>query len=520
MPEARHTAGIVMPNWLAQRAAITPHQPALTHGRSSWTFAEFDRRASAMARHIAGLGAHAGDRVALLLRNSLEFAAIVHAAPRAGVVLVPLNMRLTAHELAWQLADIGARLLLHDQHTAPQAAAIQELVPDLTLAALETTASAPGRIDPADLLNSAVPLQRSIDLSAVATVIYTSGTTGRPKGALLTYGNHWWSAVGSAFHLGAHTDDRWLAVLPLFHVGGLAILIRGVVYGIPVIIHDAFDPAAVNQAIDQDGVTLISVVSAMLQRMLDARGEHPYPATLRCVLLGGGPAAQPLLDRCTRRGIPIAQTYGLTEAASQVATLAPADAQRKPGSAGKPLLPTELRIDRDGVPAAAGEVGEIIVRGPTVMAGYANRPDATARTLRDGWLRTGDLGYLDDEGYLYIVNRRDDLIISGGENVYPAEIEAVLVTHPAVQEACVVGVPDVRWGQVPAASITVRPGSALDEAAIISFCKARLAPYKVPRYVQFLDALPRNAAGKILRSTLRETFMVHAVGVSEQLGQT
>jgi O-succinylbenzoic acid--CoA ligase len=350
---------------------------------------------------------------------------------------------------------------------------------------------------------SSAALRATIDLAETYTIIYTSGTTGQPKGALLSYGNYWWSAVGSALNLSSHADDRWLAVLPLFHVGGLSILVRAAIYGIPVVLHSSFDPAAVNRAIDEDGVTIISVVSTMLQRMLEQRGARPYPASLRCVLLGGGPAPQPLLEACAARGVPVVQTYGLTETASQVATLAPADALRKLGSAGQPLLPTELRI----ASAGAGEVGEILVRGPTVMRGYINRPEQTAQALRDGWLHTGDLGYLDTEGYLYVVSRRHDLIISGGENIYPAEIESALLAHPAVEEAAVVGLPDPRWGQVPAAAVKLRAGMAASETDLIDFCRGRLAGYKVPKLVYFAATLPRNAAGKLLRDEIRADLM-------------
>src|SRR5690606_22452106 len=233
----------------------------------------------------------------------------------------------------------------------------------------------------------------------------TSGTTGRPKGAQLTYGNHWWSAVASALNLGLHGDDRWLACLPLFHVAGLSILMRSVIYGMTAVVHDRFDPERVNRAIDEDRVTIVSVVAATLQRMLEARGDRPYPGHLRCLLAGGGPVPVPLLEECHRRGLPVVQTYGLTETASQVVTLAPDDALRKIGSAGKPLLPNELRIvplgarsmeepgaaEETGPPAAAppGHVGEIAVRGPTVTPGYFRDPESTARALRDGWLYTG-----------------------------------------------------------------------------------------------------------------------------------
>lgn len=520
------TSGIVIQDWLAHRAAVSPDRLALDAGRVRWTFAELDRQASAMARRLAALGIRAGDRVALLLSNGPTFVALVHAAPRLGAVLVPLNTRLAAPELAWQLGDAGARLLIHDEQHAELAAATLQTMHAGPGATAPTTATAPASLPAQDtpeelpedsahavercatatlseLPEADIPLSTKIDLSTIHTIIYTSGTTGRPKGAMLTYGNHWWSAIGSALNLGLHADDRWLAVLPLFHVGGLAILLRSTIYGIAAVVHAAFDPAAANRAIDEDGVTIVSVVSTMLQRMLAERGPRPYPPSLRCVLLGGGPAPRPLLDICAERGIPVVQTYGLTETASQVATLSPADALRKLGSAGKPLLPIELRIDRHGMPAPPGEIGEILVRGPTVTIGYINRPAESARALRDGWLHTGDLGYLDDEGYLYVVDRRDDLIISGGENIYPAEIEAVLLAHPAIEEAGVVGLADDEWGQVPVAAVKVRPGHTLDPTEALAFCTAQLARYKVPKRIWLVDALPRNAAGKLQRNVLR-----------------
>jgi O-succinylbenzoic acid--CoA ligase len=485
-----------LPNWLAHRAAVMPDRPALLAGATRWGFADLDRRASDMARSLLALGAAHGDRVALLLRNSAEFVALAHAAPRAGIALVPLNARLAAPELAWQIVDAGARLLIYDAGTAPLAeAALKQPGDTGSIIACDVTALP-------DVRGPAPALRGAIDLADVYTIIYTSGTTGRPKGALLTYGNYWWSAVGSALNLGTQADDRWLAVLPLFHVGGLSILARAAIYGIPAVVHHSFDPAAANRAIDEDGVTIISVVSAMLQRMLDERGDRPYPAALRCVLLGGGPAPRPLLEVCAARGVPVVQTYGLTETASQVATLSPADALRKLGSAGQPLLPTELRI------AAAGEdaVGEILVRGPTVMRGYINRPEATAQALRDGWLYTGDLGYLDDEGYLYVVSRRHDLIISGGENIYPAEVESVLLAHPSVEEAAVVGLPDERWGQAPVAAVKLREGMDVGAAELTEFCRRHLAAYKVPKQVRFVAELPRNATGKLLRDAISVAF--------------
>ncbi len=525
-PEVRASGGESMPDWLAARAHLAPERLALVAGDERLTFGALDRRATDVAGRLVGLGVQPGDRVAGLLRNGAPMVELVHGVGRAGAVLVPLNVRLAPAELAWQIADSRPRLLLYDEAndaSAREALTSQSLLPptgeggNVPLHALRVDAFASLPCE-----SAFVPRDR-VDLAAVHTVIYTSGTTGRPKGAMLTYGNHWWSAMGSALNLGLHDDDRWLAVLPLFHVGGLSILMRGVIYGVPVLVHERFDPVAVNRAIDEDGVTVVSVVASMLRRMFDARGGQPYPPTLRQVLVGGGPVPLPLLEECLRRGVPAVQTYGLTETASQAVTLAPADALRKPGSAGKPLLPNELRIERDGVPVGADEVGEIVLRGPTVTPGYADRPEETARVLRDGWLRTGDLGHIDAEGYLYVLDRRSDLIISGGENVYPAEVEAVLAAHPAVVEAGVVGADDPRWGQVPVAYVVLRPdrsdnhqwdvspphedrsapevGNLADE--LIAFCRERLARYKVPSQVFVVDALPRNAAGKLLRRALR-----------------
>ncbi len=473
----------MMPDWLGRRAADLPHRLALAVGSERLSFGELDRCASRAARQLAGLGVREGSRVALLLRNGAPFVILTHALARLGAIMVPLNTRLAPPELAWQLQDSRAAVLVYDDALASQAAVATSLeATPVSLSVLEAS------------VETNVPLRDRIDPSAVQGLIYTSATSGRPKGVLLTYGNHWWNAIGSALNLGVHRGDCWLAALPLYHVGGLAILWRSAIYGIPVIVHESFGPDAVNREIDRGQVTLISVVSTMLQRMLDARGVRPWPSSLRCILLGGGPAPRALLERCVRLGVPVATTYGLTEAASQVATLPPEDFSGRLGSAGKALFPAELRVW-----AAPGEVGEILVRGPSVMKGYADRPEETALAVRDGWLHTGDLGYLDAEGYLYVVERRDDLIISGGENVYPTEIENVLREHPAVEDAGVIGLPDPEWGQLVGAAVRLRPGARLTEDDVRAFCAGRLARFKVPRRMWFVDDLPRSAGGKVLR---------------------
>jgi O-succinylbenzoic acid--CoA ligase len=480
----------MLPDWLHQRASLTPERLALVASGARWNFWELNAHVSGAAAWLQTLGVQSSERVAVLARNSANYVVLVHAISRAGAVLVPLNTRLTPAELLWQINHLGAKLLLIDEAHAQTAQVLAQQTP-LRVESLNQN------FTEYEIRNTPL-IPNPYSLTAIHSILFTSGTTGQPKGAQLTFGNHFFSAVGSALNLGLHADDVWLACLPLFHVGGLSILLRGIIYGIPVVVHESFDEVEVNRAIVDERVTIISVVSAMLQKMLGA-GLGAQPTSLRCVLLGGGPAPRPLLEECAARGLPVVQTYGLTEAASQVATLAPEDALRKLGSAGKPLLPTELKIENPDV----GGVGEIVVRGLTVTPGYYANEQATAHVLREGWLHTGDIGYLDDEGYLYVLDRRDDLIISGGENVYPAEIEAVLLSHPAIAEAGVTGAEDARWGQVPVAYIALRAGETLTEIEVKEFCAARLARYKIPAQVKFVEALPRNAAGKLLRRALK-----------------
>ncbi|WP_200760322.1 o-succinylbenzoate--CoA ligase [Effusibacillus dendaii] len=494
-------SGDWLPDWLSRRASGMPNQIAVKGKTESLTFADLYRQAEEIAKRLASLGIQAGDKVAWLMRNSVQTAVWIHALSRLGVVQVPLNIRLTASEIVWQLTDVEAKLLVFDDIHTEKAAEIGELLPSLTQLNRNSIGELP--------FGNAV-LRDRIRLSDTYCIIYTSGTTGRPKGAMLTYGNHWWNAIGSSLNLGLEKTDRWLACVPFFHVSGLSILMRSVIYGMPVIVHESFDPATVNRSIEEDGVTIISVVSHMLFRMLEEQGDRPYPDTLRCVLLGGGPAPLPLLEDCERRNIPVVQTYGMTETGSQIVTLSPEDAIRKLGSAGKPLLPAELRIELDGQILPAGEVGEIAVRGPSVTIGYYNRPETTKEALRDGWLHTGDLGYLDEEGYLYVLDRRKDLIISGGENVYPAEVESVLLAHDAIKEAGVTGIPDEKWGQVPVAAVKLTENQTVTEAELIEFCRKQLASYKVPKRIQFVDQLPRNASDKLLRRLLADLFREEA----------
>ncbi len=451
----------MVPDWLRQRAQATPERLALIAENVRWSFAELDRHVDAATQAVRRRGVAPGQHVGVRAPNGPGFVLAVHTLMRLGAVLVPINTRLTQAEVDWQARDAELSLLLDES-------AILNL--------LEIKEDGGER-----------PV-RDFDLAAPHSILYTSGTTGRPKGAILTYANHWWSAIASALNLGLHADDRWLACLPLFHVGGLSILLRTVIYGTTAVVHARFEPALVNQAIDEQGVSIVSVVSTMLDRMLVQRGGRAFPPTLRCVLLGGGPAPLALLERAVQARAPVVQTYGLTETASQVVTLAPEDAITRIGSAGKPLMGSQIRIEADG---------EICILGPTVSPGYLHRPP------REGWLHTGDLGYLDADGYLTVLDRRDDLIVSGGENVYPAEVEAALLAHPAVEEAGVFGEADAEWGSRVAAAVKLHLGRLISADELTAFCRQRLAGYKVPRRIEFRESLPRNAAGKLVRRDLR-----------------
>ncbi|MEZ4516495.1 MAG: o-succinylbenzoate--CoA ligase [Chloroflexota bacterium] len=337
---------------------------------------------------------------------------------------------------------------------------------------------------------------------AIQAIVFTSGTTGRPKGAMLTYANHFYNAVGSAFRLGILPSDQWLVCMPLYHVGGMAIILRACLYGIAVILHDGFSPERVSSDLERLPISIVSLVPTMLFRLLPISQPERWKS-LRFVLLGGGAATAELLQAAHQVGIPVATTYGLTEAASQVATMPPTQALGKPGSVGKPLLFTQVRItDESGTRLEQGEIGEIRVHGPGVFDGYYGNEQATERALPSGELRTGDLGYLDSDGDLWVVQRRSDLIVSGGENVYPAEVEQVLMQHPAVSAVCVVGLSDPEWGQRVAGLVVAEEVGSADD--LIAFARLHLAAYKVPRTLVLADELPLTGSGKISRTAVAD----------------
>ena len=489
------SAGAQIPDWLDVAARAHLDKVALSFGGHHWTFADLRGLVSVAATMLSNARAGNPGRIGILSANRPGVVIAVHAATRLPAPVVPLNWRQAAPEIGWQLRDAGITVLVVDEERA--------------MVARTASAELPVRIVPIAELERLPPPDGSpnepprIDLEQEATVIYTSGTSGRPKGARITNGNLWFSAIASALHLGHHPDDVWLAAMPLFHIGGLAILFRGVIGAVPVVLHERFEPEAVLGAIDE-GATLLSVVPVMLQRLLDARGEAPWPPHLRCVLVGGSAAPPRLIAECLRRGIPVAPTYGLTEATSQVTTLLPDQAPPKFSSSGLPLPLTELRIANPAGTGHPGEFGEIEIRGPTVFAGYLGDDGAGPSDIGDGWFRTGDAGHLDGEGYLYVVDRRDDLIISGGENVYPAEIERVLREHRSVLDAGVIGITDESWGSRPVAAVVWSGAPDQARLELVRHCQQHLPAYKIPDRFVVLSELPRSPSGKLLRRALRE----------------
>jgi o-succinylbenzoate---CoA ligase len=437
-------------NWLAQRAQTSPDRTALVADGARTSYAELEAEATWVARRLAAQGVRRGATVALMMTPGREMVVLIHALTKLGAVLLPLNPGLTEAE--------RARVLKAERP------------------AVELT-------DPGELTQSEadMPLLGEHDMDDVQCRILTGGSSGDPRAVGLTYGNHLWSAVGSAFNIGVHPDDCWLCCLPLAHIAGLSIVMRSVIYGTAVGLHGGFDVDRIAETMERGEASVASFVPTMLIRLLEANVDLSSP---RAILIGGGPVSEDALEEAVGRGASVVQTYGLTEACSQVTTLGPADAKRKLGSAGRPLLTTHLRI----------KDGEILVQGPTVAPGCADA---------DGWLHTGDLGRIDEEGFLYVEDRIDDLIVTGGENVVPAEVEKVLLRHPQVADAAVIGREDPEWQQAVTAVVVLSEDAELPTEELRRHCAEVLAGYKVPKRIEIASALPRTPSGKLLRRALR-----------------
>ena len=508
-------------DWLTHHRANRPAKEAIRElgTQRRFSYADLDSRADAMAAYCASIGLGRGDRVALLAHNGVEYFDVQFSCVRTGAIAVLLNWRLTVVELEYILNDSSPKLLIHDVAFTDAARALQHQCGIEHLLCIDTSAGTSAATNPyeaviAGFLGQRGPAGISDDLTHddVSTIMYTSGTTGHPKGAMITHGMNFWNCINLGIPAGVGLDTVHLSVLPLFHTGGLNCYSNPVLHaGGTVVIMRTFDPGRALEVIGDPahGITHFFAVPAPYQFML----QHPDFATtdlsrLRSAGVGGAPCALTILEAWAARGVLLMQGYGMTETSPACIFLDPADAVRKLGSTGKALMHTEMRIvNDDGGNCGPNEIGELWVAGPNITPGYWNRPDATASSFEGRWLKTGDAARADDEGFIFIVDRWKDMYISGGENVYPAEVENVLYQLPQVAEAAVIGVPNEKWGEVGLAVLVLKPGQELDRATVVGYCGERLARFKVPYDIAIIAALPRNATGKVLKRELRTQFV-------------
>lgn len=503
---------------LRWRAEREPTRPALTDdapldalGRptaadAAWSYAELQRRVERLADHLAAGGVARGDRVAYLGMNDPWLVVAMYATARLGAIFLPLNFRLTGHEHAFIIGDADVHTLIADEPYIATIAAVRErLACRRWLRVRDVPHDGWERLHGLETPPHVAEVQTAPD--DVAMILYTSGTTGHPKGAMLTHGNFWSNSLNAMLAIGTR-DDTTLNFAPMFHVGGLcSVSLPTLMAGGHLVMQRAFDAGAVLRAIARYRISLSFAVPAMLLFI----SQHPDFAgadlsSLRMFTVGGAPMPEPLLRLYGERGIPVHQGYGMTETTSTITFLNPARSHDKLGSCGTPAPLNQVRIAAfaGGRIAQPFERGEVCVRGANVMPGYWNRPDATAAAFdEERWFRTGDVGYFDAEGFLTLCDRVKDMVISGGENVYPAEVESVLYEHPAIAEVAVIGAPDEKWGERVVAVAALKPGTVLTLQDLQGFAERKLARYKLPRELRLMAALPRNPTGKVLKAQLR-----------------
>jgi O-succinylbenzoate-CoA ligase len=501
---------------LTKRAALSPTMDGIVEveRQRRFTFPAANARSNRVANALRAVGVRKGDRVGLLLMNGVEFAESFFAIAKIGAIVVPLNWRLVGDELAFILGDSGATVLIYDSEFRAVVADLEGRGPATTavrhwfeVGPGDGRAAFAGGYD--ETLAASSDAEPAIGASDddELYVMYTSGTTGLPKGVVHTHASALWAGFTVALTADVRYRDRYAIVLPLFHVGALTPLMGNVHRGMTSILMRAFDPVRMYETIARERVSVLLAVPAMLNFMLQVPDLGKYDcSSLRWIMSGAAPVPVTLIESYANRGIEVHQVYGLTESCGPACLINPEDAIAKAGSTGKPFFHTEVRIvDEQGRDVPPGGAGEVLVRGAHVMKGYWNRPDATAETIRDGWLHTGDIATIDADGFIYIADRKKDMIISGGENIYPAEIENVILSHPQVREVAVIGQTSAKWGESPLA-IVVKNDPALTESDVLEWSRGKLAGYKRPKAVRFVDEIPRNPAGKILKRVLRERF--------------
>lgn len=508
-------------SWATRRAFLSGDAVALVEGEERLTYAELEARATGIARRLRRRGIRKGDRIAAIATNGLAFLELLFATAKLGAIFVPINTRLSAAEAGFILVDSGADVLLW----SPQ---LREVATDAlaTPGARVRIRLTVGQTDDPDVETLDAVVDRAgesvvtpVSKDDVALLIYTSGTTGAPKGAMLTHGNLLWNVINAlTVGRGLTSADRTVTVAPLFHIAGLGVHTLPLLYvGGTVVLQASFDPERTLELMERERVTVQLLVPAMWGALMQVPDFDRYDlSSLERAVTGSAPTPLRVLDFFINRGIPFQEGFGMTETSPGISFLDAPHMRTKLGTIGRAMFHVETRIvgaHAQDVPA--GEVGELVVRGPNVFAGYWNRPDQTAAAFRDGWFHTGDLVVADEEGFMTLVDRKKDMLISGGENVYPAEVERTIHSHPAVRDVAVVGVPHDKWGETPLAVVITVPGAEVTEAELIAYTRARLAHFKCPTRVEFVADLPRNATGKVLKRDLRLRF----AGIGSAVGR-
>jgi fatty-acyl-CoA synthase len=497
--------------WLTKRELLTPGKEAVVDRGRRLNYRQLNRRVNCLSRALQGSGLKGGDRVSILAYNCLEFVEVIMAAAKLGLILVPLNWRLTPAELGFILNDSGAETLLFDPDLATLVEGVMGKATLERCVVFGAEEMLGARVyEPLLAAQSADEPEPDLtaDLDTPHIIMYTAGTTGRPKGAVLSQGAGLWNALSLSLAMDFTSKDRNLLVLPMFHIGGIGLFTLPMLYvGGTVVIQRTFDPAQTLKLLQEEKITLLFGVPAIFLFLIQHADFSPQAfESVRMVMSGGAPLPVNLVKQYDQLGIVLQQGFGMSEAAPSIATLTKDLALKKAGFIGRAVFHLEARVVNEAMDdAPVGEVGELVIRGPSLMQGYWNRPEATKEAFAGGWFHTGDLARMDEDGDLYIVDRKKDMFISGGENVYPAEVENAIYEMAQVSEAAVIGVRDEKWGEVGRAIVVPKAGESLTETEIIDFVKGRLAKYKVPKDVVFVNQLPRNAAGKVLKNVLRET---------------
>ncbi len=500
--------------FLGTRAFLNPNKEALfdVSAQQRFTFTELNGRANQACAALSAFGLDKGDRVALLTYNGHEFLESFFGPAKAGMVIMPLNWRLTAEELAFILKDGGAKALVFDADFAPIVDKLKSMGEEGSDVENWIGIGDHGldfAADYEDVLAAQPTQDPAIDASDDDNlfIMYTSGTTGNPKGVVHTHSTVMWALLTLGNTADIHFADRYLVLLPLFHVGALTPMLGTVYKGNTMVILRNFDPVEAWSLIEKERITTTLAVPAMLAFMLQVPDFQRFDwSSLRYVTSGAAPVPVSTINTYMELGIEIHQVYGMTETCGPACLIGPDDAIHHVGSTGKSFFHTRVRIiDDEGKDLPPGEAGEVVVRGPHNMKEYWGRPEATAETIVDGWLHTGDVAVMDEEGFVTIQDRIKDMIISGGENVYPAEIENTLLQHPDIVDAAVIGQDSEKWGESPLA-ILVSTNPELDAAQVMAYCDGKLARFKLPKGVEFVEEIPRNPSGKILKRVLREQY--------------